>query len=54
MVAAFRAVLEAARRYGTPVVNWVRNNSGRVYQWIRDGLAVDAIIQRILEILGLD
>lgn len=54
MFAILLRVAQAAARYGQRVVDWVWANSSRIYQWIRDGLAVDAIINRVLEILGLN
>ncbi|MDX6154475.1 aureocin A53 family class IId bacteriocin [Marinococcus sp. PL1-022] len=48
------AVLRAAATAGKAVYNFVKNNIGRVRRWVADGLAVDAIIQRIKEIVGAD
>lgn len=54
MISVVRQVWNLARQYGGQVLNWVRNNTQRIWDWARDGLAADAIIQRIREILGLD
>ena len=34
-------------------MNWVNNNRTRIMEWVRDGLALDAIIARIKQILGI-
>lgn len=53
MLSVFLQVVRLAARYGKRVVDWVTRNRDRIFQWIRDGLALDAIIARVKQILGI-
>ncbi|WP_282005788.1 aureocin A53 family class IId bacteriocin [Propioniciclava sinopodophylli] len=47
-------LLRLGVKYGTRFVNWVNANRSRIMGWVRDGLALDAIIARIKQILGIN
>ncbi|RRD47334.1 aureocin A53 family class IId bacteriocin [Tessaracoccus sp. OH4464_COT-324] len=53
MLSIFAQVLRVIARYGANAVKWVYANRVRVMGWIRDGLAVDAIVSRIKQALGI-
>lgn len=47
-------LLRLGVKYGTRFVNWVNANRSRIMGWVRDGLALDAIIAPIKQILGIN
>ncbi|MFV0451794.1 MAG: aureocin A53 family class IId bacteriocin [Propioniciclava sp.] len=47
------AILRIIARYGKRAYNWVIANRSRIMRWIRDGLALDVIIARIKQVLGI-
>lgn len=53
MWSIFLRIVALIAKYGKRAVDWCWANRNRIYDWIRNGMAVDWIINRILEILGL-
>lgn len=51
MWSIFLRIVALIAKYGKRAVDWCWANRNRIYDWIRNGMAVDWIINRILEIL---
>ena len=53
MISIFLRIVAALKKHGKRAVDWCYRNRNRIYNWIRDGLAVDTIVRIIENILGL-
>lgn len=46
-------LLQAGAKYGRKFTDWVRNNTGRIMDWVNAGMSFEWIYNKIREILGL-
>lgn len=53
MWSAFYQILRIIAKYGARAVNWCWKNRDRIFNWIRNGMAIDWIINQIKKILGI-
>jgi hypothetical protein len=53
MFSIFLKIVARLKKYGKRAVDWCWRNRQRIYNWIRDGLAIEAIVRIIEDILGL-
>ena len=49
----FLRIVGILANYGKRAVDWAWRNKDLILNWIRDGLAIDAIISRIRQLLGI-
>ncbi len=49
----FLKILAALAKYGKKVVDWCWANKDRIFKWIGQGAAIDWIINKIKDLLGL-
>jgi hypothetical protein len=52
-VGIFLRILAALAKYGKKVIDWCWANKDRIFKWIGQGAAVDWIINKIKELLGV-
>lgn len=49
----FLRILQLIAKYGKRAIDWCWANKDRILNWIRNGMALDWIINKIKEILGI-
>lgn len=47
------SILQLIAKYGKRAIDWCWANKDRILNWIRNGMAIDWIINKIKEILGI-
>ncbi|MBF4606609.1 aureocin-like type II bacteriocin [Curtobacterium sp. PhB142] len=52
-MAVFARILQLLAKYGARAVNWAKANIQRVLNWINAGQAIDWIVSKIKQILGI-
>jgi hypothetical protein len=50
---AFARILQLVAKYGSRAINWVNANKDRILNWINAGQAVDWIVQKVKDALGI-
>lgn len=53
MWTVFYRILALLAKYGKWVVDWAWRNRDLIFKWIGQGMAVEWIIQKIKEMLGI-